>query len=108
MDEIELTKLFLEYKETATKLAQLEAQIQLEIIARAESAKIAGVKATYYQSAVEYDYEAAARAAGAKQMIIDQYTTATIRISWKQVADAVEAPLDAFATQKPARVVIKA
>lgn len=108
MNEIELTKLFLEYKETADKLATLEARIQQAIIERKDSVKIAGVKATYYQPSVEYDYEAAARSAGADPVVIASWSTTTTRVSWKSVAETIEAPLDEFAIEKPARVVIKA
>lgn len=107
MNEIELTKLFVEYKETALKLAEIEKKIQDEVMALAESQKIAGVKATYYQPSLSYDYQAAAKAANIPDEIIRQFTTITESIRWKEACDFIQADMARFSETKPARVVVK-
>lgn len=107
MNEIELTKLFVEYKETAVKLAELEAQIQAEVLAIGDSQKIAGVKATYYKPSFETpDYRAAATEAHVPDDVIKMHTVITESVSWKAVCEhcGIDAPLGA---EKPARVVVK-
>lgn len=107
MNEIELTKLFVEYKETANKLADLETRIQLEVLILGDSQKIAGVKATYYAGSMEYDYEAAAREKGVSEEIIKRHTTIKETPRWKEIAEVAQADVSQFATSKPARVVVK-
>jgi len=87
MNEIELTKLFVEYKETANKLADLDLKIKEEVLRLGVSQQIAGVKATYYQPGNETpDYETAARlATNVPPETIKKYTTTTTSVKWSEV-----------------------
>ena len=107
MNDIELTELFVEYSKTQQRLAILESAIQTEVLKRADSQKIAGVKATYYQAGIEYDYEAAAKAKGVTDALIAEHATVKVTPRWKEIADVVQADVAKFAVEKPARVVVK-
>ena len=107
MNEIELTKLFVEYKETTNRLAELEAIIKDEVLVLGDSQKIAGVKATYYRASTEYDYEAAAKSMNPSNELVDDFSTVTKRPRWKEIAEYCAADIESFSIEKPARVVIK-
>lgn len=55
MDDIELAKLFVEYKETSSRLTQLRVRIEDAVMKKKESVKIAGVTATFYKPSTSYD-----------------------------------------------------
>ena len=107
MNEMELAQLFVAYRAAMDEAAKLEKQIQEAVLERADSQKIAGVKATYYQPSVDYDYEAAAKCANVLESTVQAFTTMKPVVSWKGVCEAAEVPLDGFGTVKPARVVVK-
>jgi hypothetical protein len=111
MNEIELTQLFVEYAETQKKLSELKTKIEIEILARGESSKIAGITATYYKPSFGTpDYEEAAKAyleeypqeAG----YLEKFQIITVNTKWKEICvDFGISP--APGEEKPARVVIK-
>lgn len=107
MNEMELAQLFVDYRAAMDKAAELEKRIQEAVLARQDSQKIAGVKATYYQPSVDYDYEMAAKAALVPESTIQAFTTMKPVVSWKSVCEAAEVPLDGYGVEKPARVVVK-
>lgn len=109
MDEIELTQLFVQYAETQKKLSELKAKIEAQVLDIGESRKIAGVTATYYQPTVDIDYEAAAKSVMPNDFDTLPFSTVKTTIRWKDVCEAVGADTIflEYATEKPARVVIK-
>ena len=109
MNEIELTKLFVAYREAVAYAAELEEQIKAEVLQLAESQKIAGVKATYYEESTEYDYEGAA---SGHPMVADStielFTTVTERVRWADVCEHIGLDKSEIpSVEKPARVVVK-
>ena len=109
MNAVELTELFVQYKKTADLLAELEEKIKSEVMLLGESQKIAGVKATYYQPSVRYDYQAACKnmPEGALDDVINEHSTVSISTRWAEVAKAADVPLADYAEDVPARVVVK-
>jgi hypothetical protein len=107
MDAIELTKLFVEYRETADRLAALEAQIAAEVLALGKSQTIANVKATYYSPSVEVDWASACEAAEIPDNIVAKYTVTKDMVSWAKVAAEAGILGDDYKTEKPPRVVVK-
>jgi hypothetical protein len=111
MDDIELTKLFVEYAQTVAHAKTVKAMMEEEVLKRAESVKIAGVEAKYFKPSNEApDYEATVLAklegSSEKDNLIDLYTTITKTVRWKDLCEAlhIEAPQG---EPKPARVLIK-
>jgi len=111
MDVVELTKLFVEYKETNDRLESLEKQIQKEVLLLGDSQKIAGVKATFYKEGVELDYEGAVREKGVDEQFVEQYSTMTPKPRWKEMCEVLEISeeelLAKFSKPKESRVVVK-
>jgi hypothetical protein len=106
MNDIELTKLFIEYREVSDRLRELEAQIQEAVMALESSQKIAGVRATYYKPTQQFDYEGAASAVD--DDIIAAHSTLTRRVRWAEVCAAVGIDPTAIPSAAvPARVVVK-
>jgi hypothetical protein len=106
MNEVELTKLFVEYAEVSKKADELKAQIETEVLKLGETRKVAGVTATYYKPGFETpDYETAAKQY-APQYVIDNYTTTTTTTKWAEVCKAMDIKPEPGAP-KPARVVVK-
>ena len=111
MNEIELTQLFVTYAETQKKLSELKTAIEIEILARGESSKIAGVTATYYKPSFGTpDYESAGlELIGNSPELKDRlvfYQTSTVTTKWKEFCtDFGLTPPPG--EEKPARVVIK-
>ena len=107
MDEIELTKLFVEYSENRKKQSILEAQIKAAVLELGETRKIAGITASYYKESMETpDYEAAAREAMPDGFDTQPFSTTFVSVSWKSVCEALGVQGHPGAL-KPARVVIK-
>jgi len=111
MNDIELTQLFIDYAQTQNHLDCLHAQIELEILARAESVKIAGVEAKYYKPSNETpDYQGAVHAfidLHPDQLpTLETFQTVSISCKWKEAAAAFGLQPDP-GPEKPARVVIK-
>jgi len=107
MDEIALTKLFVEYSEAVQAVKLLRAEIEAAILERGETAKIAGVTASYYKPTFETpDYESAAKADMPGDFDLNPFSVVTTTIRWKEVCErlGVVAPKGA---PKPAHVVIK-
>lgn len=109
MDEIELTKLFVEYADLKKRLEVLRSETEAAVNLVGETRKIAGVTATYYKSGFEMpDYEKAAK----ENMPVDfdwlpyTYTTITSTTRWKDVCEVLKiiVPMGA---EKPARVIVK-
>ena len=107
MDAVELTMLFVNYKNTADALAALEAQITQAVLELEASQKIAGVKATYYQPSLETDWEAACKCAGVIDELVEKFTVTKKTVSWAKVAGIALVDGEGFQTEKPARVVVK-
>jgi hypothetical protein len=111
MDVIQLTQLFVKYAETQTLLNELKAQIETEILARKDSVKIAGVKATYYQpSSGTPKYEEAAIEFIGKhpeyKAILKEYQTTIVSTKWKEFCGFYNIEAQP-GEEKPARVVVK-
>jgi hypothetical protein len=107
MNDIELTQVFIDYARTKSNLETYERIIQEEILNRGESAKIAGVTATYYKPTNEVpDYATAAQGSLPSDFDLHPYQKVTVTTSWKTVCDflGIDVPPG---KEKPARVVIK-
>jgi len=111
MNDIELTQVFIDYARTKANLKTYEGIIETEILKRAESAKIAGVTATYYKSSAgtpKYE-EAVVQAIGAEPALQDDlrlFQKVTVSTSWKDACEAWNLTPEP-GEEKPARVVIK-
>lgn len=95
LSEPELAQLFVDYAETNKKADLIKEKIELEILARGESQKMAGVEAKFYQAGFETpDYENVAKANMPKGFDLSPYTTVKPSTKWKEVCEAigVEAP----------------
>lgn len=107
MDEIELTQLFVEYAECNKKMAELKHKIEMAILERGETVKIAGVTASYYKPAFEKpDYEAAAKTFMPPDFDLAPFSTVTTSVRWKDVCEALSI-VASPSEEKPARVVVK-
>ncbi len=107
MDEIELTKLFVEYADVKKRAEELKEEIEAAVYDIGETRKIAGVTATYYKPGFEMpDYAAVARTNMPADFDLIPYTTITSTTRWKEVCGylGLETPPGA---EKPARVVVK-
>lgn len=110
MDDISLTKLFILFAETRKAMAEQEAEIVRQVIARKDTVKMAGVTATYYKPANYRDYKLGGR--DADQKVVEAHTehmpevAAYDVVDWKSVCDelGIEAPI---VDTKPERVVVK-
>lgn len=114
MNEVELTKLFVEYRETAERLSALEGQIRDAVLELQSSQKMAGVTATFFKPSIERNYEAAVKrnistlTEGERDALLQVYSTITTKVRWKDVAEHLSIAEAAIPlTEKPARVVIK-
>jgi hypothetical protein len=107
VDQVELAKLFVEYKETQDRLEALRGTIESAVLELGESVKIAGVKATYYQESMDVDYERASLDHNASEDLISSCSTYKETTSWKKVAEIVCPDLSVYTEKKPARVVVK-
>ncbi len=107
MNAVELAKLFTDYAETKAKLTKLEEQIQAQVLEIGKSQAIAGVKATYYNPTVKYDYFLAAMDKRPTPEQIGQFSTTTTTTKWKELAESIGADLKKFEKAEPARVVVK-
>jgi len=85
MNEIEFAQLFVECAECSKKLAELKSKIEQAVMERGESAKIAGVMATYYKPSYETpDYQYAAKSAMPEGYDLAPYSTTTTVVRWKK------------------------
>lgn len=110
MDDVELAKLFIRYRETSDALKALEFSVEEQVLLRGETVKIAGVTASYSKLSYSYDYEQAARVAGADQKMIDAHSTpvpASTSVCWKEIAEELEVDMKEYGTPKPAHVTVK-
>ena len=107
MDEIELTKLFVQYSETNKTANELKAKIEAEVLARGETTKIAGVTASYYKPSQETpDYENTAKSSMPADFDIVPFSTVTTSTRWKDICESLGLVAPA-GKEKPARVVVK-
>jgi len=110
MDDINLTKLFIAYAETRKALAEQEAEIVKQVMARKDTVKMAGVTATYYKPANYRDYALGGK--DADKEVIKKHTEIVPAVEerevvdWKAVCDELEIDAPIIDT-KPARVVVK-
>lgn len=107
MDDLELASLFIKYAACKKEAALLQAEIEVAVLDRGETTKIAGVTASYYKASFGTpDYEGAARQAMPDDFDVSPYTNTTVSVSWKPICEAlgVVAPPG---EEKPARVVVK-
>jgi len=76
---------FVECAECSKKLAELKSKIEQAVMERGESAKIAGVMATYYKPSYETpDYQYAAKSAMPEGYDLAPYSTTTTVVRWKK------------------------
>lgn len=107
MDEIELTKLFMELAECNKKAEQLKKEIEVAVLETGKTTKIAGVTATYYKPSHETpDYESAACDVIPEDFDYTPFSTITRSVRWKEICEhyAIDVP---EGKEKPAKVIIK-
>jgi len=107
MNDIEFAQACADYKTAEATLAGLRIAIQTEVLIRKATQEVAGVKASYYKSSTSYDYREACKACVVPENVIEAHTTIVRTTRWKEVAEEVGADLTNFATEEPARVVIR-
>jgi len=107
MNEVELTKLFVEYAEVSKKADELRSQIETQVLRIGETRKMAGVTATYYKPGFETPDYATYGKQYAPQYVIDNYTKTTTTTAWAEVCKEMDIEVPPGAP-KPARVVVKA
>lgn len=111
MNEVDLTKLFVEYAQTKAHLVELEAVIKHEVFLRKSSVKIAGVTAKYYNpSDGTPDYEASVAAYLGEHPLfdrhyLDDFSETKVTFRWKEICQRFEIPVIP-GEPKPARVVL--
>jgi hypothetical protein len=106
MNEIELTRLFVDYAESLKKSAELKSKIEAAVLERGETVKIAGISASYYKASFETpDYKGVARAVMPKDFNIMPFSTTTVSTRWKEICEYLSIDVPAGA-EKPARVVV--
>ena len=111
MDDLELTRWFMQYAELSKQLAEVKAKIEEGVLDRGESVKIAGITATYYKPSQETpDYKGTVenylQAYPLNKYQLKQFQTVTITTKWKEACEyfIIAPPPGA---EKPARVVVK-
>lgn len=109
MNELELTKLFVEYKELLNQVDEKEKKIIEEILKLKESKNISGVKATYYKPSEKINYEQAVVTSGLdiSEDVYKKHTKKTETISWKDMAEELGVDLQNFKVPVPEKVIIK-
>lgn len=114
MNEIELTQLFLEYRQTSDRLLEIENKIRENVLKLETTQKIAGVSATYYKPSTRYDYESAALLKIAdwsendREGMIEKHSSKKVTTKWKDLVEELEIPLEQVPQELvEARVVLK-
>jgi len=111
MNEIDLTKLFVDYAQTKAHLVELEVIMKHEVLLRKKTVQVAGVTAKYYNpSDGTPDYEASVVAyIGARdsfdRRVLDEYSDTKITFRWKEICQVFNIDLIP-GEPKPARVVL--
>jgi len=107
MDQVELTKLFVERAELSKRMNEIDGLITAAVLEAQSTVSIAGIKATYYQPSKSYDYEAAAKGHPmVNENTLALFTTTRESVSWKGICEHVGIE-DIPYEETPARVVIK-
>ena len=107
MNDVEFSQLCMNYKDTKGHLDILKSAIEAEVLVRKSTQEVSGVKASYYKPSTSYDYKEACKACIVPEAVIEAHTTIVRTTRWKDVAEEIGADLTKFATEEPARVVIR-
>jgi hypothetical protein len=111
MNEVDLTKLFVEYAQTKAHLVELEVVIKQEVFLRKSTVKIAGISAKYYNpSEGTPDYEGSVAAyLGSHPLFdrhyLDEFSETKVSFAWKDICKRFDITVIP-GEPKPARVVL--
>lgn len=110
ISDVELAKLFVQYKTLDDQTQVVEQQIKEQVLLRKSSQKIAGVSAKFYNESQKVDYEKAAdtvRDDDGFDDTVSNHTETKRIVSWKSVCDDLHIDLRNFTSSVPACVVVK-
>ena len=111
MNEIDLTKLFVDYAQTKAHLVELEAIMKHEVLLRKKTVQVAGVTAKYYNpSDGTPDYEASVAAYIGDHPLFDrhyfdEFSETKVSFAWKDICKRFDITVIP-GEPKPARVVL--